>query len=307
MILTAGPYRYEVDISWGEPPDPDTFAECAAVAVDPDDNVWAFNIPTGELMVFAPDGTLVRVWPHTYVNVHGIDFDPEGNVYLVNRNKHEVTKYSAEGEVLMTMGTPGKPSKTGYSLAKGRKTGWKNPVERAGHPFNVPSGVRVAPNGDVYVANGYANCRVHRFSPDGELLKSWGEPGKGGPGEFHLVHGLFIDTRGRVLICDRLNNRIQIYDLDGGFLGMWSGLAMPSKVHQGPDGLVVVTEHGGRVTLLNLNGTVLGRWGAADNTGLFAWPHGVAIDSTGNIYVGHVTAVGASKGSGQRLTKLSPI
>ena len=307
MMLTAGPYRYEVDAQWGEPPDESTFAECAAVAVDSDDNVWAFNIPTGELMVFAPDGTLVRVWPHTYENVHGIDFDPEGNVYLVNRNEHEVTKYSAEGEVLMTIGTPGKPSKTGYSLAKGRRTGWKNPVERAGHPFNVPSGVRVAPNGDVYVANGYANCRVHRFSPSGELLMSWGEPGKGGPGQFHLVHGLYIDSRGRVLICDRRNNRIQIYDLDGGFLGMWSGLAMPSKVHQGPDGLVVVTEHAGRVTLLNLNGTVLGRWGAADNTGLFAWPHGVAIDSTGNIYVGHVTAVNAPKGSGQRLTKLSPV
>jgi sugar lactone lactonase YvrE len=307
LTLAAGPYRYEVDAGWGQPPDESTFAECAAVSVDANDNVWAFNIPTGELMIFAPDGSLARVWPHRYENVHGIDFDADGNVYLVNRNDHEVSKYTPDGELVMTLGTPGVPSDTGYSLQKGRDTSWANPVERAGHPFNVPSGVRIAPNGDVYVANGYANSRIHRFSAKGELLHSWGEPGKGGPGEFHLVHGLFIDSRGRVLICDRLNNRIQIYDLKGDFLGMWSGFRMPSKVHQGPDGVIAVTEHAGRLSILNLNGTVLGRFGAADNTGLFAWPHGIAIDSKGSIYVGHVTAAGAPTGSGQRLTKLTQI
>ncbi len=307
MILTAGPYHYEVDAEWGEPLDESTFAECAGVSVDANDNVWAFNIPTGELMVFRPDGKLTSVWPHRYENVHGIDFDADGNVYLVNRNEHAVTRYSPEGEELVTMGTAGVPSDTGYSLQKGRDTGWANPVTRAGHPFNVPSGVRIAPNGDVYVANGYANSRIHHFSPGGDLLKSWGEPGKGGPGEFHLVHGLFIDSRERVLICDRLNNRIQIYGLDGEFLSMWTDLKMPSKVHEGPDGQVAVTEHAGRLTILNLNGTVLGRWGDADNTGLFAWPHGLAIDSVGNIYVGHVTAVGAPTGSGRRLTRLTRV
>ena len=305
MILSAGPFRYEVDPEWGEPPDEGSFAECAAVAVDALDRVWAFNIPTGELMVFGQGGDLVRIWPHRYENVHGIDFDPEANVYLVDRNEHEVIKYSPRGERLMSMGVRGTPSDTGYSLEKGRATGWRDPVERAGHPFNVPSGVRVAPSGDVYVSNGYANCRVHRFAPDGALIQSWGEPGKGGPGEFHLVHGLFIDSRGRVLVCDRLNDRIQIYDLDGGFMGMWTDFSMTSKIHEGPDGEFAVTEHSGRVTLLDPDGAVLGRWGGADNSGMFAWPHGTAIDSAGNIYVGHVTAAGAPTGSGARLTRLS--
>ncbi|MDD9994717.1 MAG: hypothetical protein OXS35_03095 [Dehalococcoidia bacterium] len=304
MILAAGPFRYEVDTDWGSPPDEGSFAECAAVAVDRDDNVWVFNIPTGELMVFAPDGGLIMVWPHTYENVHGVDFDPDGNVYLVNRNEHEVIKYSPDGVQLMTMGTRGVPSDTGYSLQKGRQTGWKHPVEQAGHPFNVPSGVRVARSGDLYVSNGYANCRVHRFGPDGTLKQSWGQPGKGGPGQFHLVHGLFIDSRDRVLICDRLNDRIQIYDLDGGYLDMWTDFSMTSKIHEGPDGEVVVTEHSGRITVLDLDGNILGRWGTADNTGLFAWPHGLAIDSNGSIYVGHVTEAGAPPGSGTRLTKL---
>lgn len=307
MNLSAGPFRYEVDTDWGVPPDGGMFAECAAVAVDRDDNVWAFNIPTGQLMVFAPDGELVRVWPHTYENVHGVDFDQDRNIYLVDRNEHEVIKYSPQGSRLAAMGNRGTPSDTGYSLEKGRMTGWKDPVERAGHPFNVPSGVRVARSGDLYVSNGYANCRVHRFAPDGTLTQSWGVPGKGGPGEFHLVHGLFIDSRDRILVCDRLNNRIQIFDLDGGFLDMWTDFAMTSNIHEGPDGELVVTEHSGRVTVLNLDGEVLGRWGNADNTGLFSWPHGVAVDSAGNIYVGHVTASGAPVGSGQRLTRLARI
>lgn len=307
MRLAAGPYSYEVEPEWGEPPDASTFAECAGLSVDEDDNVWAFNIPTGELMVFRRDGSLDRVWPHRYENVHGIDFDPEGNVYLVNRNVHEVSKYSPDGQILMTMGTPGVPSDTGYSLQKGRETGWADPVERAGHPFNVPTGVRIAPDGDVYVSNGYANSRVHHFSPEGALLDSWGEPGKGGPGEFHLVHGLFIDSLERVLICDRLNDRVQIYDLDGEFLDMWTGFNQTSKIAEGPDGEVVVTEHSGRVTVLDLEGTILGHFGDADNTGLFAWPHGLAIDSAGNIYVGHVTAVGAPTGSGRRLTRLTRV
>ena len=303
--MKAGSFRYEVDTEWGDPPDESTFAECAGVSVDAYDNVWAVNIPTGELMIFDPTGSLLRGWPHKYENVHGVDFDPEGNVYLVNLKEHEVIKYSAAGDQLMTMGTKGVPSDTGYSLQKGKETGWKHPVDQAGHPFNVPSGVRLAPNGEVYVSNGYANCRVHRFSATGELLQSWGEPGKEGPGQFHLVHGLFIDSRNRVLICDRMNDRIQIYNLDGEFIEMWTDFFMPSNIHEGPDGEIVVTEHSGRVTVLDLDGTILGRWGNADNTGLFSWPHGLAIDSVGNIYVGQVKATDAPVGSGHRLTRLT--
>lgn len=298
-------FTYSIDRDWGEPPDQDRFRECAAVSVDSEDNVWVFNIPTKELLKFSSDGRLLDVWPEHFENVHGIDFDKAGNIYIVDRNEHRVLKYTPGGSLVAQIGNKGQPSDTGYSLDKGRETNWRDPVERAAHPFNVPTGVRIARNGEIYVSNGYANCRVHRFSVDGTLIQSWGQPGKSNPGEFHLVHGLYIDSLQRILVCDRENDRVQIFDLYGDFLEIWKGFAKASCIHEGPDNEYVVTEHLGRVSLLDRNGNIINRWGNGQENSSFPFPHGCAIDSKGNIYIGHVTKSGAPAGSGNRLVRLT--
>lgn len=312
-ILNSEKHSYQLIDDWGIPPKQHSFRESAGVAVDNEDNVWIFNIPTKQLLIFDTNGSLIKVWPHVYENIHGIDFDKSGCVYLVDRNFHQVLKYSKHGELIMSLGTHDIPSATGYSLEIGRNTSWKNPVKRPGKPFNVPSGVRLLKNGDIYVSDGYANCRIHRFSPDGNLIHSWGSPGKKESGHFHLIHGLYIDSNDRILVCDRMNNRIQIFDLNGKIIDIYSGLSMPSKIHENPDGDFVITEHAGRVSILNKAGQFIARWGNGDGTindaatGIFRKPHGCAVDSKGNIYIGSVTPDKKSLGSGDQIIKLLKI
>ena len=92
QILRSTAHSYELITDWGIPPEKQSFKESAAVAVDAKDNVWVFNIPTNQLLIFDSDGNLLNIWPHKYENIHGIDFDSSGNVYLVNRNAHQNTR-----------------------------------------------------------------------------------------------------------------------------------------------------------------------------------------------------------------------
>tara|TARA_Y100001936_G_scaffold241009_1_gene276258 strand:+ start:17 stop:961 length:945 start_codon:yes stop_codon:yes gene_type:complete len=313
QILTSTAHSYELITDWGIPPKRQYFKESAAVAVDAKDNVWVFNIPTNELLIFNNDGNLRKIWPHKYDNIHGIDFDASGNVYLVNRNYHQILKYTSNGDLIMSLGDTKMPSETGYSLEIGRRTSWKHPVLNAGGPFNVPSGVRIARNGDIYVSDGYANCQIHRFSSSGQLIQSWGSPGKLEAGQFHLIHGLFIDSKNRILVCDRMNNRIQIFDMNGKFIGFYNGLLMPSKIHETPDGHYVITEHVGRISIIDDTGKFLCKWGNGDGgvnksaSGMFRKPHGCAVDSKGNIYIGNVIPDGDQPGSGDRIIKIAQI
>ncbi len=176
------------------------------------------------IIKFAPDGTVVRsfgggmfIWPH------GIDIDPDGNVWVTDavspqrtpagKRGHQVIKFSPEGKVLMTLGTPG--------VAGGGTT-----------HFNAPSDVVVASNGDVFVADGHGldgNNRVVKFSKDGKFIKEWGRTGYG-PGEFRTLHAIAIDSRGRIFVGDRSNNRIQLFDQEGKFLTSWTQFGRPSGI-----------------------------------------------------------------------------
>ena len=179
---------------------------------------------------------------------------------------------------------------------------------RAAGPFNRPTNLAVGPKGDLYVSDGYGNCRVHQFSPTGALKRSWGVSGKG-PGQFHLPHGIAIDRDGRVYVCDRENDRIQIFSPDGEFLSEWTDTQRPTHLVFDREGHAHVSElwwhkgqtsqrHGpiveprpGRVSVFDRDGRLLARWGGPDATaaGSFAAPHGLAVDSRGDVYVGEVT------------------
>ncbi|MCZ6477635.1 MAG: hypothetical protein O6851_04890, partial [Gemmatimonadetes bacterium] len=197
MAFGSGEYTYELAEGWGDLPEGYEFNQVAGVAVDRDDQVYLFNRSSHQLMIFDREGSFVRAWDEKFTNPHGIHIGADGNVYLADRNAHVILKYSPEGRLLLTLGTKDHPSDTGAIE--------RFMVEKAGEPFNLPTGIAVNEDGDIFVTDGYGNCRVHKYSADGALLVSWGSPGKNNPSDFHLPHGVGIDNEGRVLVCDREN------------------------------------------------------------------------------------------------------
>jgi DNA-binding beta-propeller fold protein YncE len=188
-------------------------------------------------------------------------------------------------------------------------TGTTASIKRGAPPFNRPTNVAVAPSGDLYVCDGYGNARVQRFSPDGKLIQSWGEPG-GAPGLFNLPHGIRVAADGRVLVADRENDRIQFFSPTGEYICEWTQVQRPTDIFIDPAGLIYVSEltwrvgqhsfrrgdaaamEPGRVTVFDPDGNVLARIGGnADVTapGNFVAPHCICVDAAGDIYVGEVT------------------
>ena len=172
----------------------------------------------------------------------------------------------------------------------------------SGMPFNMPSGVSLAPDGSIFVSDGYGNFRVHKFSPSGELLHSWGRSGDR-PGEFCLVHNIWVDRNGRVMVCDRHNDRIQTFDQDGAFTGQWVDLHLPGDIWI-KDDVVYVVEQGGStgVSIWTLDGEPITRWRGDDGPGegTLAAGHGLCVDDEGSIYVTEI-------GDAQRVTKFRKV
>ena len=281
----SGDFTYEVVDNWAKTPDGWTIGQ-AEPACDSQDRVYVFNRGDHPLMVFDRDGNFQGEWGKEYLtDAHGIYISGEDHIYLPVRESHAIVKCTLDGKPLMTMGVWDAPSDTGGARPDG--TMWK-----AAGPFNRCTDIALAPNGDLFVSDGYANSRVHKFSPDGRLLHSWGRPGKRGPGEFHIPHGIWVHWDGRVLVCDRENNRIQLFTGDGEYLGMWTDLARPCDIFVDHDGIAYVVELDAFMTILNMDGEVLAK---VDIGG--AGGHAVWADSRGDLYIGH-------NQEGRRLVKL---
>lgn len=274
-IYGSGDYRYQVVPGWGrgERGVP-RFGLVSMVACDARDRVYVFQRESEPVvLVFEPDGALVDRWGEdAFRRPHGIWIAPDQTLYCTDLDRHTVTQWTRDGTLLRTWGTPDRPGASGA-------------------PFNEPARAIVAPNGDLYVADGYGQHRVHRFAADGTLLHSWGERGTG-PGQFGWpVHSVAYDPRGRVLIVDRENQRVQHFTPDGEYTGEWTGFDVPQDLFIDPQGIVYVVEGHPRVTLLTLDGAIVTRWGErGDAPGQFrASPHACWVDSRGSLYVGEVT------------------
>ena len=295
MSFGSGDFTYELVEGWGDLPSGYELFQVAGVAVDADDRVYAFNRSDHKLIVFGRDGGFVKAWKDTFTTPHGMRIAPDGSIFLVDQGSHVVLKYSPDEELLMTLGNPDQPSDTGYSMEH-------KVVERAAGPFNNPTGVVISDAGDIFVSDGYGNCRVHKYSASGELLKTWGVPGTEGPGEFHLPHGIGLDNQDRLLVADRQNHRVQLFTQDGDHIDTWTGFRQPCSVTVGPDGTVYVPELGSRMSILDSDGNLLARWGGEPTTepGLFRSPHCAAVDSQGSLYIGEVL-------EGSRLQKFTRV
>ncbi len=196
----------------------------ADVAVDSKDNVYAIVRGNPPILVFSPEGRLIDSWGKGLIaGPHGIYIDSQDNVFCVDNKDNVVLKFTTAGKLLLTLGTRGAASDSG--AVKGNfKT-----VKRGAGPFNVPAKVATSRAGDIFVADGYGNASVHRFSAEGKLIKSWGEPGTG-PGQFNLLHGIAVDDNNNVYVADRENERIQVFDIEGRLKNIWTNICRPSAI-----------------------------------------------------------------------------
>jgi len=271
----TGKYTYELIENWGKLPAGDTFGMVSAIATDSQDRVFAFQRKEPPMLIFDRDGNLTDSWGNgSFEFAHGIHI-ADDVVYVTDRNTSVCIMYTLDGKPIQMLGRHGVHSDTGC----------ENPgdlVPRAAGPFNYPAELVPSPSGDLYVADGYRNSRVHRFSNDGQLKKSWGIPGKSGPNEFHLPHSLLIDGD-NVVVCDRENDRIQVFDLDGDFKEIWDDIQRPMDISMDTDGNYMVSEgqrdNSARISILDKKGGVLSRFECRGSG------HGSWIDSRGDIYL----------------------
>ena len=291
VTLGEGQYRYEVDEGWGKLPDGWSFRECAAVGCDSNDNVYVFNRGEHPVIVFDGDGNFLRSWGEgLYPRAHGVTMSPDDTIFLTDDGDHTVRKCQLDGTVLFTLGIPGKPAPF-----------------MSGDPFNRCTHVAIDPQtAEFYVSDGYGNARVHKYDPEGKLLFSWGESGTG-EGQFNIAHNICTDRDGWVYVADRENQRIQVFDRNGKFEAQWKNMARPcglyidqndaQKVYVGELGVAIGPNSqafglGPRIGIHDVNGKVLARLGDApegEEPGRFIAPHGVCINSRGDIFVGEVS------------------
>ena len=282
MRFGGGNYTYALVEGWGTVPADWQWGWIVGVAVDSQDRVFVASRSQHPLAIFDTKGKLLETWGDGVLlanQAHGLLIDKDDNVYFTDAVNHCLFKFDRTGKVVMTLGTPGQAAA----------------VE--GEPFRRPTDAAVASTGEFYVSDGYGNSRVHKYSANGELLFSWGEPGDG-PGQFAISHSVRLDAQDRVWICDRENNRVQIFDSNGNFLRAWDGLLRPNTIHFDPHKPVVyVAELGRRLSIFALDdegfpGPLLAQWAdpqPSETPGFWrGGPHGIWTDAAGDLYVGEV-------------------
>jgi DNA-binding beta-propeller fold protein YncE len=267
------------------------FKDVAAVAVDHKDRVYVFNRGEHPMIVFDRDGNFLRSWGEgVFHRAHGLHIGPDESLYCTDDGDHSVRKCTLEGKVLLTIGIPGKPA-----------------PYMSGEPFHRCTHTALSPRGDIYVSDGYGNSRIHHYSPDGRLLKSWGEPGTG-PGQFNIPHNLCCDPDGWIYVADRENHRVQVFDGNGRYEAEWHNLHRPCGMFMeakrqplcyiGEIGPTLpinrdVPNLGPRISIVDHKGNLVSRFGAEkagyDRPDQFVAPHGMAVDSRGDLYVGEVS------------------
>jgi DNA-binding beta-propeller fold protein YncE len=298
----VGDFQYELVDDWARVPPGWSFVDVGGVGIDTSDSVYVLNRSDKPVVVFSRDGEWLRDWGEGYfLRAHGCRIVRDGPVYCTDDGHHVVASFTPQGELLMQLGEKGCPSDTGYTRT------WEvwqstSTVARGAPPFNRPTGVAVTQEGDLFVSDGYGNSRIHRFNADGTLRASWGEPG-GEPGKFRLPHDIVLDSKGRLIVADRENSRLQLFDLEGNLLGIWHDVIRPTGLFVDGQGYVYVSELCLRVSVFDADGRLVTRWGNPSpvrEEALFLAPHAVAVDSRGDVYVGEVASTYAKTDKGPR-------
>ena len=279
------------------------------VAVSSSGDVYvSVQDPAAGLQVFAPDGTFLRNVNGAPSDFHGFVIHKEAAgadaagadagrefIYGATLRGQTIVKMTLDGNIVMTIGSSAIPDQ------------YKVRNARSNQLALLLTGLDVAPNGDIYVTDGYASDYIHRFDKTGKYIASFG--GKNPPYSFNTLHKLAIDSRftpARIIACDRANNRVVHLSLDGQFLGVVANdLLLPAAVVIDGDN-AIVGELTGRVTVLDKMGAVVTRVGTNTEQGVGTnklppaqWregfvlsPHGVALNARGDLFVSEFSAFG---------------
>ncbi|MEI6398120.1 MAG: peptidyl-alpha-hydroxyglycine alpha-amidating lyase family protein [Verrucomicrobiaceae bacterium] len=252
----------------------------SGVAIDATGEIVVAHRSGPPISIFTKEGVHIRSFGEKiFASVHGVRVDGDNHIWATDMKWHIVVKMEMTGRVLMTLGerdVPGDDKKH----------------------FNRPTDVAIASNGDIFVADGYGNSRIVKFDRDGKFLKSWGGRGTG-KGLLHLPHAMVIDARAQIYVADRENNRIQVFDIEGGFIRQFGGFT-PYGLCLGPDEKLYVADgRKNKVMRMSREGEVDVAWGMkAGKSGDFDLPHGIAVGADGSVYIAEI--------NGERLRKYEP-
>ena len=303
FAVRAMAQHHEVVRDWPKLPEGEVLGLCAGVGVDSQNRVFVFHrrerkwqtpfpkepISGTTISIFdGATGKLISSWGAKQFNMpHGLTIDHEDNVWLTDVGLHQVFKCTPDGKVLLTLGEA------------------RVPGDDHAH-FNLPTDTAVLRDGSFYVSDGYKNTRVVKFGADGKFDFQWGTKGSG-PGEFNLPHGIALDSKGRVYVCDRSNSRIQMFDAKGKFIDQWKGahIGRPYGIGISKDDHVYLIDGGepslkpserGKAVELDTSGKVLDTFGGVGKEpGQFQLGHDIAVGPDGAVYV--------AEGSGARVQK----
>lgn len=267
---------WEVLPSWGQLPAGMTMGAASQVATTSDGRILVFRRAVPSFFVFEPDGTFVKSWGETpYRLAHGVRVDREGSIWVTDNTDNLVQKFSSDGKLLMTVGRKG---------VAGDNTSQDG--------FDGPADVFVASNGDFFVADGYRNSRVVQFSKDGKFIRIIGGVKGAEPGQFNLPHAVVLDSKGRIIVADAENSRIQVFDPTGKFLEQWTEfIAKPrGALYITADDTLYVSHVDAEAISVMKNGKVVD---VIRNVG--GRPHGMTLDRSGNIYVSFPLTQGVKK------------
>jgi NHL repeat-containing protein len=294
---------YEVDPKWPQKPAQLKWADMPGIAVDQQDQVWIFTRSKPPIQVYTTDGKFVRAWgDDTIGNAHHLKIDRDGNVWIADIGWHVIRKFSPNGEIFLTVGVAGE-------------------LGADETHFNQPTDMAIAPNGEIFVSDGYRNNRIVHLDSQGKFIKQWGQLGVG-PTDFSLPHAIAMDSRGHLYVADRNNVRVQVYDQRGKLLDSWRDVIVPWGFWITPKDEIWVcgsspmpwrddSAYPGapvgcppRDQLLmkfNPDGRLLQLWtmpkgeDGKENPGDVNWLHALAVDSKGDIYVGDIIGKRAQK------------
>jgi hypothetical protein len=274
QFVSLGAQRYRVERPWGKLPPALSYAGIADVTVMSSGRVAVLLRSDPAVLVFEPDGSLMDRWSMPDVVAgHYIRACASGRLFLSDFDGHRIFILTESGRLERILGERDRP--------------------RFGAPFNHPADAVEAPDGEIFVADGYGNSCVHRFAADGTWLATWGRPGREAL-EFSTPHAIAVDRAGRLLIGDRENNRMQILERDGRWLGEIGGVYKPMAVEPTPDGGVLVTDQTPRLSLFSAEGELIGRCRTFGTVG-----HGLGLAPDGSIFVAEM--------SPDMLTRLLPV
>ena len=278
-LSAVEPFTYSPVPDFFQLPEGLTLGACTGVDVDSKGNIYLLHRGKQPVVCLDASGRFIRSWGDDCIDTpHGLRIDADDQVWVTDIGNHQVFQFAASGERKVTLGKAGTAG---------------NGIDE----FNQPTDVAFGARGEIYVADGYGNSRIIKFTPRGGFLGSWGKAGKG-PGQFDTPHAIVVDRQQRVIVGDRENDRLQVFNANGELLAIWPGFAPFGVARDRQDNLFIADGRANQILQLDEAGKVVASWGSEGaGVGQFQLPHMLATDRSGNLYVGEI--------KGQRFQKFA--